>query len=182
MIDGEPFLPFDRQLIGERDKCKNAVYQYNNTNNPNLKISTDEVGRYLHAILAANWTQSYAGKVTCGHLGKGVYVDTPFMCDYGYNIHIGNNVDIGTSCKFLDSGEITIGRNTSIGANVTIDTVKTPTDPRVTKGSGRTSVAAKVHIGDNVHIGANCTILAGVSIGTGAIVHPGSVVVRVSVS
>lgn len=182
MMDGEPFYPFDRDLVAEREKCKSAVYRYNNTNNPNLKITPEENYRYLRAILAAGWNQPFHGGTPSGHLGLRVYVDTPFMCDYGYNIHIGNDVEIGTSCKFLDSGEITIGSSTTICAGVTIDTIATPTDPKAVKGSNsrRTSVASKVHIGKNVWIGANCTIVAGVSIGEGAIIHPGSVVTRVS--
>ncbi|KAF2441697.1 trimeric LpxA-like protein [Karstenula rhodostoma CBS 690.94] len=180
MLNEEPFHPFDRELVAEREKCKNAVYRFNNTNNPHLKISPDEVERNFRAILAASWTQTFGGNAPTGHLGKPVVVETPFYCDYGYNIHIGSNVAIGMGCKFLDSGDITIGDNTTICANVTIDTVKTPTDSRSPKGCGpyRTSTAAKVHIGRNVWIGTNCLILAGVSIGENATVHPGSVVVR----
>ncbi|KAL5382196.1 hypothetical protein PMIN06_010654 [Paraphaeosphaeria minitans] len=180
MLNEEPFHPFDRELVAEREKCKNATYRFNNTSNPHLKISPDEVERNFRAILLASWTQTFGGNAPTGHLGKPVVVETPFYCDYGYNIHIGSNVAIGVDCKFLDSGDITIGDNTTICANVTIDTMKTPTDPGFTRGCGlqRTSTAAKVHIGRNVWIGTNCLILAGVSIGDNATVHPGSVVIR----
>ncbi|CAI6338728.1 unnamed protein product [Periconia digitata] len=182
MLNGEPFMPFAPQLVEERDKCKSAVYRFNNTDNPQKEIARETRDNIFRAILAARWTIPYSepGKPPpCGHLGReGVYIDSPFMCEYGYNLSIGDNVDIGTSCKFLDSGRISIGRNSSIGANVTIDTQRTPGDCKVIKGSRRTAIAAEVHIGENVHIGSNCTILAGVRIGAGAIVHPGSVVVR----
>ncbi|KAK7177984.1 maltose O-acetyltransferase [Paraphaeosphaeria sporulosa] len=180
MLNEEPFHPFGRELVAEREKCKNAIYRFNNTNNTHLTISPDEVERNFSAILLASWTQTFGGTAPTGHLGNPVVVETPFYCDYGYNIHIGSNVAIGMDCKFLDSGDITIGDNTTICANVTIDTVKTPTDPRFARGCGlqRTSTAAKVHIGRNVWIGTNCLLLAGVSIGDNATVHPGSVVVR----
>ncbi|KAL5372491.1 hypothetical protein DPSP01_013453 [Paraphaeosphaeria sporulosa] len=180
MLNEEPFHPFDRELVAEREKCKNAIYRFNNTNNTHLTISPDEVERNFRAILLASWAQTFGGTAPTGHLGNPVVVETPFYCDYGYNIHIGSNVAIGMDCKFLDSGDITIGDNTTICANVTIDTVKTPADPRFTRGCGlqRTSTAAKVHIGRNVWIGTNCLLLAGVSIGDNATVHPGSVVVR----
>lgn len=180
MLTGEPFQPFAPQLVEEREKCKLAVYRFNNTTNPSVDISRETRERHFREVLLARWTHVSRGheRPICGHLGNGVFVDTPFMCDYGYNLSIADNVDIGTHCKLLDSGRISIGRNTSIGANVTIDTQRTPNDPKSIKGSRRTAVAAEVHIGENVHIGTNCTILAGVSIGSGAIIHPGSVVVR----
>jgi acetyltransferase-like isoleucine patch superfamily enzyme len=183
MLCGEPFLPFSPQLIEERERCKAAAYRFNNSDNPQKDIGRDSRDNLFRAILAARWALAYTepGKQPCGHFGReGVFIETPFMCEYGYNISIGDNVDIGTSCKFLDSGRITIGRNSTIGANVTIDTQRTPPDVKYIKGSRRTAVAAEVHIGENVHIGSNCTILAGVRIGAGAIIHPGSVVVRVS--
>ena len=131
-----------------------------------MKISADKACRVFGAILTARWTRAFnnAEPVVFRHLGRNVYVDTPFMCDYGYNISIGDNVDIGTHCKLLDSGGITIRRNTSIRASVIIDTLKTLNEVKNTKGSRRVSVASKVHIGENVHIGANCTILPGISI------------------
>lgn len=183
MLTGDPFQPFTPQLVEERERCKGAVYRFNNTTNAAVDISRDTRDRHFREILVARWThhsRAQHERPICGHFGSGVYVDTPFMCDYGYNLSIADNVDIGTHCKLLDSGRITIGRNTSIGANVTIDTQRTPNDPKTIKGSRRTAVAAEVHIGENVHIGSNCTILAGVSIGNGAIINPGSVVVRVS--
>ncbi|KAF2636038.1 hypothetical protein P280DRAFT_163341 [Massarina eburnea CBS 473.64] len=181
MLSGEPFQPFNAQLVDERERCKAAVYRFNNTDNPQKDIARESRDNLFRAILVARWTLAYSepGKQTCGHFGReGVHIDAPFMCDYGYNLSIGDNVDIGTGCRFLDSGRITVGRNSSIGANVTIDTQKTPQDPKTIKGSRRSTIAAEVHIGENVHIGVNCTILAGVRIGSGAIIHPGSVVVR----
>jgi len=183
MLNLEPFSPFCQQLVEERRECKDAVYSYNNTSNPDVKVTADEVYRVFSAILAASWTQTSikAEPVVSGHLGHNIYINTPFMRDYGYNISIGDNVDIGTDCKFLDSGKIIIGRNTTIRANVTIDTHKTSHEAKTINGSRRVAVAAKVHIEVNVYIGADCTILPGVTIGSGATVHAGTVVVRVSI-
>ncbi|KAF1955622.1 hypothetical protein CC80DRAFT_87932 [Byssothecium circinans] len=181
MLSGEPFLPFTPQLIEERERCKAAVYRFNNADNPHKEIVRESRDNLFRAILAARWALAYSepGKQVCGHFGReGVHIDAPFMCDYGYNLSIADNVDIGTGCRFLDSGRITVGRNSTIGANVTIDTQRMPQDVKMLKGSRRSAVAAEVHIGENVHVGSNCTILAGVRIGAGAIVHSGSVVVR----
>lgn len=192
MLNGEPFLPYHAQLVDERERCKGAIFRFNNSSNPAVEIASDERMRHFRSILAARWVQGpqFRGQsnpnghnmLVTGHCGPDVFVDTPFMCDYGYNISIGERVAIGSSCKFLDSGRITIGRNTEIGAGVTIDTRVVPQDFKVMKGSRGQSVCKEVHIGENVYIGANATICAGVKIGTGAIIHPGSIVVRVSAS
>jgi acetyltransferase-like isoleucine patch superfamily enzyme len=178
MLAGDWFGVFDQGLMNERDKCKGAVYRFNSTANEHVGVSLGSRDLLFRAILSARGARHE--RSVCGHYGENVYVDTPFTCDYGYNLSIADNVEIGTYCRLLDSGRITIGRNTTIGANVTIDTQRTPDNPKDLKGRNRKAMAAEVHIGENVHIGANCTILAGVSIGNGAIIRPGSVVNGVS--
>jgi acetyltransferase-like isoleucine patch superfamily enzyme len=182
MLSGDPFQPSAQLLEEEREGCKGAVFRFNNTSNSAVDITRETRDRHFREILMARWTHHTRGRErpVCGHLGPGVRVDTPFKCDYGYNLSIADNVEIGANCIFLDSGRISIGRNSTIGANVTIDTVRTPNDPKTIKGVRRTCVAAEVHIGENVHIGPSCTITAGVSIGNGTIILPGSIVVRVS--
>lgn len=157
------------------------------TSNDRVQITREERYRHIQAVVAAKWIPRtdmeghYRGAPAhlTGFVGSEIFVDTPFHCDYGYNLVIHDMVTIGPGCKFLDSGRITIGRNSKIGANVTIDTQKVPVDSKSVKGSRGTVVAAEVSIGENVYIGAGSTILAGVKIGTGAIIHPGSVVMKV---
>ena len=57
-----------------------------------------------------------------GSIGKKVSVGSPFVCDYGCNIHIGNNVSINTGCTLVDCNKITIGNNVLIAPNVQIYT------------------------------------------------------------
>ena len=109
-----------------------------------------------------------------------MHVAAPFLCDYGYNLSIAENVVIGSNCELHDSARIAIGMNTRIGNRVTITTMKTPTDIKALKGSNGTEIAQEVFIGKNVYIGDGCIIEAGVRIGDNAIVRAGSVVVRVS--
>lgn len=177
-------MPFDSQLHAERDQCKGALYRLNSTSNNHLEITREERDRHFRALVAAKWTQ-YRGPNAPppqGSVGNQVHVDTPFHCEYGYNLHVGDYVTIGTGCRFLDSGRITIGRNTTIDASVLINSRRAPEDTKALKGSRRTDIAADVHIGENVYIGPNCIIYAGVKIGTGAIIEGGSVVKRVSVT
>jgi acetyltransferase-like isoleucine patch superfamily enzyme len=190
MLAGEAFNPFNITLVTERELCNKQVFRYNMTSNDHVTITPEEKHRHVQAIVAAKWVHRpememhYRGAAPplAGHVGKDVFVDTPFHCDYGYNLVIHDSVTIGPACRFMDSARITIGRNSRICANVTIDTQRIPTDSKIVKGSRGTVFAAEVSIGENVYIGANAVIAAGVKIGTGAIIHPGSVVVKVSLT
>ncbi|EQL30016.1 hypothetical protein BDFG_07415 [Blastomyces dermatitidis ATCC 26199] len=52
MLAGEPYQNyFDPQLNRERERCKAALWRYNNASNPNLGISPDERRRLLKEVL-----------------------------------------------------------------------------------------------------------------------------------
>ncbi|NSB13388.1 acetyltransferase-like isoleucine patch superfamily enzyme [Clostridium beijerinckii] len=53
-----------------------------------------------------------------GRIGINVSVGSPFICDYGCNIYIGNNVSVNMNCTFVDCNKITIGNNVLIASNV----------------------------------------------------------------
>lgn len=38
-----------------------------------------------------------------GGMGENVSIDTPFHCDYGKNIFLGDDVIIGINCTFVDN-------------------------------------------------------------------------------
>ena len=61
-------------------------------------------------------------------IGKKVSVGHSFICDYGCNISIGNNVSINTGCTFVDCNKIIIGNNVLIAPNVQIYTATHPVD------------------------------------------------------
>ena len=44
-----------------------------------------------------------------GGIGENVLIDTPFHCDYGKNIFLGNDVIINMNCTFVDNKTIRIG-------------------------------------------------------------------------
>jgi len=177
MLNGEPFLPYDEQLVEERAHCTGAVYGFNNIASPSVHISKGDRERIFKRIVQAGWIPPHsADRRVNGHYGGNVSVAMPFHCDYGYNLSLGDNVCIGPHCQFLDSARIAIGRNTKIGARVTISTIKTPTDPKQLKGTTGTEIAKEVYIGENVYIGDGVIIEAGVKIGHNAIIRSGSVV------
>ena len=63
-----------------------------------------------------------------GSVGAKGSIGHSFICDYGRNIHIGNNVTVNTGCTFVDCNRITIGNNVLIAPNVQIYTATHPID------------------------------------------------------
>lgn len=57
-----------------------------------------------------------------GSIGKDVYIDIDFRCEYGRNIHFGNKVIVNMNCTFLDNNRINIGDNVMIAPDVKIFT------------------------------------------------------------
>ena len=120
-----------------------------------------------------------------GSIGRRVSVGHSFNCDYGCNIHIGDNVTVNTGCTFVDCNRITIGSNVLIAPDVRIYTATHPVelDERLTPvetPSGidyiRHTFALPVTIGDGCWLGGGVIVLPGVTIGAGSVIGVGSVV------
>jgi acetyltransferase-like isoleucine patch superfamily enzyme len=151
------------------------LYHFNKTLNAIPELVQDMRERYSRATAC---TQPHCGdSLGSGRLGSNAHVVTPFHCDYGYNVSIGDNVIIGPDSRLLDSVKVSIGRNTRIGACVIITTLEAPTDTEASKISCSLQVARDVYIGENVYIGDCCVVGAGVRVGNGAIIRSGSLVV-----
>ena len=65
-----------------------------------------------------------------GGIGENVLIDTPFHCDYGKNIFLGNDVIINMNCTFVDNKTIRIGNSVLIASNVQIYTSSHPVLPQ----------------------------------------------------
>jgi acetyltransferase-like isoleucine patch superfamily enzyme len=122
-----------------------------------------------------------------GNIGSNVSVGNPFICDYGRNIHIGNNVSINMNCTFVDCNKITVGSNVLIASNVQIYTAAHPVEladrltPNWHEGSLQyfcRTFALPVAIEDGCWIGGGVIIVPGVTIGKGSVIGAGSVVTR----
>lgn len=122
-----------------------------------------------------------------GHVGTNVTVGDSFICGFGDNIYVGNNVSINMGCTFIDCNKITIGNNILIAPHVQIHTATHPVElndrlnpnwtPEGTAYFWRT-YALPVTIEDNCWIGAGTIILPGVTIGKGSVIGAGSVVTK----
>lgn len=111
-----------------------------------------------------------------GSIGGEFTLHSPFHCDFGMNIHIGDHFVGNFNLTILDEAEVRIGDNVFIGPNVTLCTINhaLETDRR---NSG-IMCARPVTIGNNVWIATNVVVLPGVTIGDGAVIGAGSVVTK----
>lgn len=106
------------------------------------------------------------------------YIESPFHCDYGYNIRCGRNIYINARCTILDCAEVTIGNNVMIGPNVQMFCPGHPLDADLRKTPGALEFALPIHIGNDVWIGGGSIILSGITIGDGSVVGAGSVLTK----
>ncbi len=163
MLKGDYYNARDSELIKMYHNARRLLKEYNNLNSE----LTHERERILSELF--------------GYKGSGVWIETPFFCDYGENISIGENTFINTNCMFLDDNKITIGKNGLIAPYVQIYTATHPlkASERVIGngiGSPYLTSAKPVTIGDNVWIGGNSVIFPGVTIGNNVTIGAGSVV------
>ncbi|ODA80291.1 hypothetical protein RJ55_03249 [Drechmeria coniospora] len=184
MLCGRHYYPFDKELCLERERCAVACWRFNNlTNPPSHGVSPEERARLFLEILQprdpVRISPSEASPVTnVGRVGRHVAVETPFTCDYGYNISIGNHVAIGRNCTINDVCEVKVGDNCVIGHNVSIFTASLPIDPKKRQGGQGPQMGKGITIEQDCWIGGGAIILPGRIIGKGSTVGAGSIVTK----
>ncbi|WP_204457649.1 sugar O-acetyltransferase, partial [Barnesiella sp. CU968] len=158
MLSGEVYDAVNPRFIEMLMTTRDKLWEFNNLR----PYEMDKMKDILRGLLGSH--------------GKNFHVNQPFRCDYGCNIHIGENFFANFNLTILDEAEVRIGDNCFIGPNVSIFTACHPLDA----ASRDTGVewAEPVTIGDSVWIGGNATILPGVTIGDNVVIGAGSVVTR----
>lgn len=149
---------YDEELLRERAECADMTHELN-LMRPSMAAERESLLRRL-----------------LGKAGKAFTIVSPFYCDYGYNISIGENFFMNTNCVILDGAKVTFGDNVFIAPGCGFYTAGHPLD------SGRRNsgleYAYPITIGDNVWIGAQVCVLPGVTIGDNTVIGAGSVVTR----
>ena len=149
---------YDADLLREREACADKTYELNQLR-PSRTAEREALIRSLFGKTQKNFT-----------------IVSPFYCDYGYNIEIGENFFANMNCVILDGAKVTFGDNVFIAPNCGFYTAGHPLDAeRRNKGL---EYAYPITVGDNVWIGANVSVLPGVSIGDNSVIGAGSVVTR----
>jgi len=185
MLIGEFFKPYSKALSDDRDNCRTLLQPFNT----NLGNNREERARLLRKVFESQGGTSRTGASNPTRVGSGVFVDSPFTCDYGYNIIIGNDVAIERECFISDPREVIIGANTMIGPGVKIMGKQFPYNPFERNGALHGKARGfKIRIGEGVCIGANCVIAPSedwckngeLIIGNGACILAGTTVMKVS--
>jgi maltose O-acetyltransferase len=158
MLAGLPYDIMDPELKRLRRRCHQTMYAYNRADPLEDAPQT--------AIL----------KELFGSLGDDVFIETPFRCAYGVNLHVGDGVYMNTGCVILDCARVEIGAKTLIGPAVQIYTAIHPLDP--VERAAFVETARPVTLGRNVWVGGAAVLLPGVSVGDNAVIGAGSVVTR----
>lgn len=158
MLNSELYDATDESLYKERETVKNLTYDYNLIR----RSDKDKRDELIRKIL--------------GKAGKNLWIESPFQCDYGYNIEIGDNFYSNHNLIILDCAKVKIGDNVFVGPNVGIYTPCHPIDAK--ERMTFKEWAEPVTIGDDVWLGGNVTILPGVSIGNNVVIGAGSVVTK----
>ncbi len=158
MLSGELYMAADPELTRERQHARRLTRLFNQT----LETEEAERARLLKELF--------------GSTGEHVYVEPPFRCDYGYNIHVGEYFFANFDCVFLDVCEIRIGDYCFMGPGVHIYTATHPIDP-VERTQGA-EYGIPVRIGHNAWIGGRALINPGVTIGDNVVIASGAVVTR----
>jgi len=171
----------DKCMAGENYDCHDEIFLQ-------FKDKTrDLVTRYNAVPYNKKEERTKILKELFGKIGSNVSVGNPFICDYGCNIYLGDNVSVNMNCTFVDCNKITIGNNVLIASNVQIYTAAHPIelDERLTPGWTPDSkeyfcrtFALPVTIEDGCWIGGGVIILPGVTIGKGSVIGAGSVVTK----
>ncbi|KAK0251843.1 hypothetical protein B0A54_11502 [Friedmanniomyces endolithicus] len=186
MLLGRPFRAYhDSELIHDREQCRAALEKYNNSARADSGISTEEKGRLFRAVIEPpfrpGWRpqhlhEAYSGPK--GYVGHSTLIDTPFTCDYGYNIHLADSVLVQAGCYMQDACEIHVGARTIIGPNVKFYGITASVDKNKRQGSEGNFVAGAITVGEDCFIGGDVIILPFRRIGSGAVVGAGSVVTK----
>lgn len=108
------------------------------------------------------------------HIGWNVQIKSPFYCDYGSNIEIGDNFFSNYNLTILDSAKVKFGNNVLIAPNCGFYTISHPISAE--ERNRLYGEIKPITVGNNVWIGASSIILQGVTIGDNSVIAAGSVV------
>lgn len=158
MLQGLPYLGSDEELVQERLATKEMLFDFNALRPSDIKSKNTLLKKLLNS------------------LGSSFHIESPFRCDYGSNISIGDNFYANYNCTILDCAKVSIGNNVLFAPNVSLFTAGHPIHHEL-RNAG-IEYAFPITIGDNVWIGGGVIINPGISIGSNVVIGAGSVVTK----
>lgn len=158
MLNGELYSDDDIELINDLKRARDLCFEYNNTLPSNKILKTEILNKLL------------------GKVGKNATICQPFLCDYGYNIEIGDYFFSNYNLVILDCNKVTFGDYVFIGPNCSFNTPSHPLDSK-TRNMFLES-AHPIKVGNNVWFGAGVTVCPGVTIGDDVVIGAGALVCK----
>lgn len=149
---------FDPRITEAVSECKELCYDYNQLR-PKQHV---ERTAQLRTIV--------------GSMGEAATIVSPFWCDYGANIHLGENFYANHGLVILDGAPVTFGHDVYIAPNCVFSTAGHPFDTE--RRNEGLEYALPITVGDNVWIGMGVMVCPGVTIGSDVVIGAGSVVTR----
>jgi maltose O-acetyltransferase len=158
MLDGDLYDATTPELVAEREAARRLTDRYNRT----TAVDRDARRSLLDDLF--------------GSTGENVRVEPPFRCDYGYNVHAGDDFYANFGCVVLDVCRVAFGDRCLLGPGVHVYAATHPVDPA--ERAAGLEYGEPVSVGDDVWIGGRAVVNPGVSIGDNAVVGSGAVVAR----
>jgi len=157
MLAGELYDPLDPELVAQRIRARDLCQDLNASRESDQPLRR----RILTDLFGAG--------------GETVWMQPPFFCDYGANIHLGQRVFFNFNCVVLDVCQVRIGDFTLFGPAVQIYTATHPMNAELRRLQ---EFGKPVEIGADVWVGGGAVICPGVTIGSKSVIGAGSVVTR----
>ena len=158
MLGGDLYLASDPELVEARRRAADLLHRLNGTSNAERRARAAMLAELLGAI------------------GADTTIVSPFFCDYGSQISVGERCFVNAGAVMLDPAAITIGDDVQMGPNVQLLTATHPIDA-AERATGW-ELARPIVIGSGTWLGGGAIIGPGVSVGERTVVGAGSVVVR----
>ena len=149
---------YDAELLAERAACAEKIHELN-LMSPSREAERQELLRGLLGRTPERFT-----------------ILSPFFCDYGYNIEVGEDFFMNVNCVVLDGARVTFGNHVFVAPGCGFFTAGHPL--AVSERNKGLEYAKPIKIGNNVWIGANVIVLPGITIGDNCTIGAGSVVVK----
>ncbi len=157
MLRGEYYNASDETLSAERRRARELLHQ--------LNIASPGGAPSDYANIVAKLLPNAK---------RPTWIQPPFYCDYGSNIHLEENIFMNFNCVILDCARIDVGAHTQFGPNVQIYAASHPLSAVARRRS--LECAKPVTIGTDCWIGGHVVICPGVTIGDRCVIGAGSVV------
>ncbi len=157
MLRGELYRADDPELTAARMRARELCYRLHHEQRGDVQSRQ----RILVELLGTG--------------GETATIEPPFQCDYGSNIHLGQNVYFNFNCVVLDVCPVTIGDHTLIGPSVQIYTATHPLQAQLRREE---EFGKPITIGTDVWIGGGAILCPGITIGDRTVIGAGSVVTK----